>query len=116
MVGEKLKTVLKKDCEQEKLGESWEISDIDKNETLTREGYLKGYSLIMLIKEFKGDFLGNVVYEKFGDNFLILIKFIKKSHFIISKIVSKIIIKGYRSYLLKIILHLLCKIIISIIL
>lgn len=112
LVGEKLKTVLKKDYEQEKVGESWEISDIDKNETLTREGYLKGYSLIMLIEEFKGDFLGNGVYEKFGNNFLILIKFIKKSHFII----SKIIIKGYRSYLLKIILYLLCKIIISIIL
>lgn len=48
--------VLKKDCEQEKLGESWEISDIDKNETLISEGYLKGYSLTMLIKEFKGDF------------------------------------------------------------
>jgi len=74
--GEKLKTVLQKDYDQEKIGESWEVSDIDENETLISGGELKGYSLTRLIKEFKGDFVGNSVYEKFGNNFPLLIKFI----------------------------------------
>jgi len=74
--GEKLKTVLNKNYKQESIGESWEISDVDKNETLVSEGDLKGYSLKKLIQEFKGDFVGNDVYEQFGDDFPLLIKFI----------------------------------------
>ena len=74
--GEKLKTVLNKNYKQESIGESWEISDVDENETEVSEGFLKGYTLKKLIKEFKGDFVGNSVYEKFGNDFPLLIKFI----------------------------------------
>lgn len=74
--GEKLKTVLNKNYKQESIGESWEISDVDENETLVSEGDLKGYTLKMLIQEFKGDFVGNDVYEQFEDDFPLLIKFI----------------------------------------
>ncbi|WP_372747091.1 type I phosphomannose isomerase catalytic subunit, partial [Lutibacter sp.] len=74
--GEKLKTVLNKNYNQESIGESWEISDVDENETLVSDGDLKGYSLKMLIKEFKGDFAGNNVYDQFGNDFPLLIKFI----------------------------------------
>ena len=74
--GEKLKTVLNKDYKQESIGESWEISDVDENETQVSEGLLKGYTLKELIQEFKGDFVGNNVYEKFGNDFPLLIKFI----------------------------------------
>ena len=74
--GEKLKTVLNKDYKQESIGESWEISDVDENETQVSEGLLKDYTLKELIHEFKGDFVGNSVYEKFGNDFPLLIKFI----------------------------------------
>ena len=74
--GEKLKTVLNKDYTEENIGESWEISGVENDETLVAEGPLKGKSLKALINEFKGDFAGNNVYETFGDKFPLLIKFI----------------------------------------
>ena len=74
--GEKLKTELNKQYTEENIGESWEISDVSGDETVVAEGALKGQSLRNLIKEFKGDFVGNAVYEKFGEEFPLLIKFI----------------------------------------
>ncbi|KAA1246919.1 type I phosphomannose isomerase catalytic subunit [Aquimarina sp. RZ0] len=74
--GDKLKTFLQKEYEGEKIGESWEISDVKNDETLVSQGRLKGYTLKQLITEFKGDFLGNSVYETFGNEFPLLIKFI----------------------------------------
>jgi mannose-6-phosphate isomerase len=74
--GEKLKTILKKEYNKESIGESWEISDIENNETLVSEGNLKGKTLKELIGQFKGDFLGNQVYKTFGNDFPLLIKFI----------------------------------------
>ena len=60
----------------ENIGESWEISDVEGDETKVSNGSLKGYTLKQLAKEFKGEFLGQSVYEKFGENFPLLIKFI----------------------------------------
>ena len=74
--GEKLKTELNKQYTEENIGESWEISDVSGDETVVAEGALKGQSLRDLIKEFKGDFVGNAVHEKFGEEFPLLIKFI----------------------------------------
>ncbi|RAJ15013.1 type I phosphomannose isomerase catalytic subunit [Olleya aquimaris] len=74
--GEKLKTELGKDYSDNNIGESWEISDVDANETKVLEGDLKGFSLKQLIKQFKGEFLGQSVYDTFGDAFPLLIKFI----------------------------------------
>ncbi|MFV9549824.1 type I phosphomannose isomerase catalytic subunit [Algibacter sp. PT7-4] len=74
--GEKLKTILNKQYTEESIGESWEISDVDDNETVVGEGNLKGKTLKDLIKEYKGDFVGNSVYEAFGEDFPLLIKFI----------------------------------------
>lgn len=74
--GNKLKTVLNKDYDQDSIGESWEISDVENNETRVSEGALKGKSLKELIKEFKGELVGHSVYETFGANFPLLIKFI----------------------------------------
>jgi mannose-6-phosphate isomerase len=74
--GNKLKTLLNKNYNQESIGESWEISDVDENETVVSEGSLKGKSLKDLISKFKGDFVGNSVYERFGNDFPLLIKFI----------------------------------------
>lgn len=74
--GNKLRTVLNKDYNQENIGESWEVSDVEHNETRVSEGQLKGKSLKDLINQFKGDFVGDNVYETFGINFPLLIKFI----------------------------------------
>ena len=74
--GEKLKTELSKNYSENLIGESWEISDVNNDETLVTEGPLKGLTLKQLTKRFKGDFLGETVYTAFGNNFPLLIKFI----------------------------------------
>ena len=74
--GKKLKTILKKDYSENCIGESWEISDVSGDQTIVSEGDHKGKSIKDLIKEFKADFLGKSVYEKFGNEFPLLIKFI----------------------------------------
>jgi len=74
--GDKLKTQLHKNYEGDNIGESWEISDVENDETQVLEGDFKGYTLKALIKEFKGEFLGESVYEQFGESFPLLIKFI----------------------------------------
>lgn len=74
--GEKLKTELGKEYSTINIGESWEISDVDNDETEVLEGDLKGFTLKQLVKKYKGDFLGHSVYDAFGDAFPLLIKFI----------------------------------------
>lgn len=74
--GNKLKTVLNKNYEQDSVGESWEISDVSGDETVVSEGYLQGKTIKELVKEFKGDLVGNSLYNAFGESFPLLIKFI----------------------------------------
>ena len=74
--GDKLNTELNKNFNVENIGESWEISDVEGDETKTANGVLIGKTLKELISEYKGDFVGNAVYEKFGNEFPLLIKFI----------------------------------------
>lgn len=74
--GEKLKTKLNKKYTEENIGESWEVSDVSGDETVVSEGPLKGKTLRDLANQYKGDFVGNAVYEKFGEEFPLLIKFI----------------------------------------
>lgn len=49
------------------------------NETEVAEGLLKGQTLKQLIKKFKGDFIGNKVYDIFGNDFPLLMQ---KSHYL----------------------------------
>ncbi|WP_271406026.1 type I phosphomannose isomerase catalytic subunit [Tenacibaculum soleae] len=74
--GEKLKTLLNKQSDRTDIGESWEISGIDKDISVVSNGNLKGERLNDLIKEFKQDILGEKVYQIFKDKFPLLIKFI----------------------------------------
>lgn len=74
--GEKLKTLLHKDCNLPNIGESWEISDVDEDISIVSNGALKGKPLKDLLKEYKSDFIGTKNYEIFGDKFPLLIKFI----------------------------------------
>ncbi|XCF07830.1 type I phosphomannose isomerase catalytic subunit [Tamlana crocina] len=74
--GEKLKTQLNKDYNENNIGESWEISDVKGDETKVANGPLEGKTLKQLIQQYKGGFVGESVYETFGEEFPLLIKFI----------------------------------------
>ncbi len=52
--------------------ESWQISGVAGNETLAEDGS----SLNTLVKEMKGELVGEANYQRFGDEFPLLIKFI----------------------------------------
>lgn len=74
--GNKLKTILNKNTNREGLGESWEISGIKDDISLVANGALKGSSLKELIEEYKEEFVGKKIFEQFGLEFPLLIKFI----------------------------------------
>lgn len=74
--GNKIKNVLNKNIQYDSIGESWEISGVQGDETIVSEGELQGESLSNLIKKFKGDFLGTDLFCHFGEEFPLLIKFI----------------------------------------
>lgn len=64
------------DSKLENVGESWEISGVKDNETIVAEGPDKGKSLNQLVREYRGQLVGQENYERFGDEFPLLIKFI----------------------------------------
>ncbi len=74
--GKKLKNILDKGDAGDKTGESWEISTVKDNISVVSEGFLKGNNLQELIEVYMGDLVGDKVYEKFGLEFPLLIKFI----------------------------------------
>lgn len=75
--GEKLGTVLDKSIGYSaNCGESWEISGVEGDISIVSEGNLKGKSLVELIEEYKGDLIGDKIFQKFGTKFPLLIKFI----------------------------------------
>lgn len=74
--GNKLQTVLQKDIPGETAAESWEVSAVPDNVSVVSDGPLKGLSLQYLIDTYGADLVGKRVFEHFGREFPILIKFI----------------------------------------
>lgn len=75
--GQKIKTVLNKDFgDLPNCGETWEISGVKENISTVKEGTLAGKTLRDVLVEYKGNLVGKSVYEKFGDEFPLLVKFI----------------------------------------
>jgi len=75
--GQKIRTVLGKDFGHlDNCGESWEISGVDGNISLVSEGPLEGTRLTDLIIKYKDKLVGQSVFERFGSEFPLLIKFI----------------------------------------
>ena len=75
--GEKLKKVLNKNTGNiQKAAESWEISGVQNNISIVSNGYLEGNNLEELIEVYMGDLVGDKVYENFGIEFPLLIKYI----------------------------------------
>ncbi len=75
--GNRLKTVLNKDFGNlPNCGESWEISAIEGKVSVVRNGFLANNSLQEIIEIYMGDLVGDKIYEKFGIEFPLLLKFI----------------------------------------
>jgi mannose-6-phosphate isomerase len=75
--GNKIKSVLNKDYGNlPNCGESWELSGVDGNVSVVTNGYLAGNDLNELIEIYMGDLVGEDIYEHFGNEFPLLIKFI----------------------------------------
>jgi len=75
--GSKLKEQLNKDVPTNaKVGETWEISCVEGDVSIVSNGILEGNSLQDLIEIYMGDLVGDKVYDKYGLEFPVLIKFI----------------------------------------
>ncbi|MEO1052983.1 MAG: type I phosphomannose isomerase catalytic subunit [Bacteroidota bacterium] len=75
--GQKIKSILGKDYgDLPNCGETWEISGVEGNISMVADGALKGKSLKELIGTFKGELVGQKVFERFGNEFPLLIKFL----------------------------------------
>ncbi|WP_421977930.1 type I phosphomannose isomerase catalytic subunit [Roseivirga seohaensis] len=75
--GTKIRDVLGKDFSPLKnCGETWEISGVEGNLSKVSEGPLKGMTIPEITNMFKEEFVGKKVYQKYCNNFPLLIKFI----------------------------------------
>ena len=76
--GPRLRDVLGKNA-TEKAGESWEITGVQEEISEVTNGFLVGNNLQELVEVYMGDLVGESIYEKFGMEFPLLIKFIDAS-------------------------------------
>lgn len=74
--GTNLGTLLGKELESDLIGESWELSGVAGDVSIVANGSFKGTTLTDLIDRFPEEILGKSVFERFGKEFPILIKFI----------------------------------------
>lgn len=74
--GSRLKDMFGKQATSSKTGESWEISDVENNSSVVKNGALKGRSIQWLLEEYKEKLVGKKVFAVFGNKFPLLIKFI----------------------------------------
>nr|WP_321450411.1 type I phosphomannose isomerase catalytic subunit [uncultured Carboxylicivirga sp.] len=75
--GHKLELLLNKEISPlPNAGESWEISGVPGNVSVVSNGFLAGNTLSEIIEIYMGDLVGDKVFQKFGEEFPLLIKFI----------------------------------------
>ncbi len=75
--GNKINTILGKDFSPlPNCGETWEISGVDGNVSIVKDGELAGKSLQELLETYQDQLVGKHVYERFGNTFPLLVKFI----------------------------------------
>jgi len=81
--GSNLTKILNKKNElKNKIGESLEISSLDKYISVVENGFLAQKNLKDLISFYKEELVGKKIYEKFGTFFPLLIKFIDASEYL----------------------------------
>ena len=59
------------------IGESWEVSGVQDDLSVVANGFLAGNNIEELIEIYMGDITGDAIYEKFGNEFPLLIKLIE---------------------------------------
>jgi len=74
--GTKLKTDLGKNIPTQTTGESWELSAVEGNVSVVKQGDYAGKPLSELLESFPNEVLGTAVHEKFGIQFPLLFKFL----------------------------------------
>lgn len=75
--GNKIKSILNKDFGNiPNCGESWELSGVEGNVSVVSNGYLSGNTLEELIEIYMSDLVGEKIFETYGVEFPLLIKFI----------------------------------------
>lgn len=74
--GDKIAEFKNLKTETKNIGESWEVSAVEDNISIIDNGAFKGTPLNELIREKKEKLVGDKVYQKFGEKFPLLIKFI----------------------------------------
>jgi len=74
--GAKLPALLNKNYSMERCGESWELSGVQDDISVVSDGFLKGNNLEELIEVYMGELVGEKIYDQFGTEFPLLIKYI----------------------------------------
>jgi mannose-6-phosphate isomerase len=74
--GDKLPALLNKNYSIAHCGESWELSGVQQDISIVSDGYLKGNNLEELIEVYMGELVGEKIYDQFGTEFPLLIKYI----------------------------------------
>ncbi len=80
--GKKINTLLHKKDASDRCGESWEISCVEGDISVVGEGLLAGNTLSELIEIYMGDLVGDKVFDKFGLEFPLLLKYIDADDFL----------------------------------
>jgi mannose-6-phosphate isomerase len=81
--GNKISSVLKHNyLPLPNCGEVWMISGVEDNESIVSNGFLKSNSLSDLVEVYMGDLVGDKVFEKFGNEFPLLFKFIDAQEYL----------------------------------
>ncbi len=75
--GQKIKTIMGKDFgDLPNCGETWELSGVEGNISVVKEGALQDKDLKMLVKSYQGQLVGEHNFKKYGEEFPLLVKFI----------------------------------------
>ncbi len=81
--GQKIKSVLDMDFGGlPNCGEAWVLSGVGGNETVVANGFLEGNELNELVEIYMDDLVGGKVYEKYQNEFPILVKFIDANDYL----------------------------------
>ena len=74
--GEKIVPFKHLTSDKKQVGESWEVSGVKDNESVVSNGEYKGWTLNKLVETLKDKLVGKENYERFGNEFPLLVKFI----------------------------------------
>ncbi len=74
--GTKLSTLFGKSSKTDKLGESWELSGYEGDESVVANGLLAGNNLTELIEIYMGELVGDKLFDEYGLSFPLLFKLI----------------------------------------